>query len=122
MEECGPVFGIEAQHPLQRFERLRRPTIVQQDATQRRQRVEFVWIGGENVHQAVHRRGGRLAMGARVDFTYTRGYPATVNDPAMTALVREEAAKVVGPDGVRESSLMMGAEDLYYFLEAVPGA
>jgi amidohydrolase len=67
-------------------------------------------------------RGIALAMGARVDFTYTRGYPATVNDPAMTALVREEAAKVVGPDGVRDSSLMMGAEDFSYFLEAVPGA
>jgi amidohydrolase len=67
-------------------------------------------------------RGIALAMGARVDFTYTRGYPTTVNDPAMTALVREEAAKVVGPEGVRESSLMMGAEDFSYFLEAVPGA
>jgi amidohydrolase len=67
-------------------------------------------------------RGIATAMGARVDFTYTRGYPATVNDPAMTALVREEAAKVVGPDGVREASLMMGAEDFSYFLEAVPGA
>ena len=61
-------------------------------------------------------------MGGAVDFTYTRGYPATVNNPEMTELVREEAAKVVGESGVRQAPLMMGAEDFSYFLEAVPGA
>lgn len=62
------------------------------------------------------------AMGAAVDYTYTRGYPATVNDPEMTELVREEAAKVVGPEGVRDAPLAMGAEDFSYFLEAKPGS
>jgi amidohydrolase len=67
-------------------------------------------------------RGIAAAMGAEVDFTYIRGYPATVNDPAMTELVREEASRVVGEEGVQEASLMMGAEDFSYFLEQVPGA
>ena len=67
-------------------------------------------------------RGIATAMGAEVDFSYTRGYPATVNDPAMTELVRQEAARVVGEESVREGDLMMGAEDFSYFLEAVPGA
>ena len=67
-------------------------------------------------------RGIATAMGAEVDFSYVRGYPATVNDPAMTELVREEAARVVGEEGVRDGDLMMGAEDFSYFLEAVPGA
>jgi amidohydrolase len=62
------------------------------------------------------------AMGATLDYEYTRGYPATVNDPAMAELVREEAAKVVGEDGVHNPPLMMGAEDFSYFLEEVPGA
>lgn len=66
--------------------------------------------------------GIATAMGGTVEYVYTRGYPATVNDPAMTALVREELAKVVGDDGLREAPLMMGAEDFSYFLEAVPGA
>ncbi len=66
--------------------------------------------------------GIAAAMGATVDYTYTRGYPATVNNPEMTELVREEAAKVVGEDGVHEAPLMMGAEDFSYFLEEVPGA
>jgi len=67
-------------------------------------------------------RGISTAMGGAVDYTYTRGYPATVNDPEMTELVRKEAARVVGEDGVREAPLMMGAEDFSYFLEEVPGA
>jgi len=62
------------------------------------------------------------AMGATLDYVYTRGYPATVNDPAMAELVREEAAKVVGEEGVHTPPLMMGAEDFSYFLEEVPGA
>jgi amidohydrolase len=66
--------------------------------------------------------GIAVAMGATLDYEYTRGYPATVNDPAMTDLVREEAAKVVGEDGVHTPPLMMGAEDFSYFLEEVPGA
>jgi amidohydrolase len=67
-------------------------------------------------------RGIAQAMGATIDYTYARGYPATVNDEAMTELVREEAASVVGEENVRHASLMMGAEDFSYFLEAVPGA
>ncbi len=67
-------------------------------------------------------RGIAQAMGAEIDYAYTRGYPATVNDSEMTELVREEAAKVVGADHVVESPLIMGAEDFSYFLEARPGA
>ena len=67
-------------------------------------------------------RGHRHGNGRHVDYEYTRGYPATVNDPAMAELVREEAAKVVGEDGVHNPPLMMGAEDFSYFLEEVPGA
>jgi amidohydrolase len=67
-------------------------------------------------------QGIATAMGGAVDYSYTRGYPATVNHPEMTELVREEAAKVVGEEGVRQAPLMMGAEDFSYFLEAVPGA
>jgi amidohydrolase len=50
----------------------------------------------------LERRIGEMAQGittaldGSADYTYTRGYPATVNDPDMTELVREEAAKFVG--------------------------
>jgi amidohydrolase len=67
-------------------------------------------------------QGIAAAMGGSADYTYTRGYPATVNDPAMTELVREEVAKIVGDDGLQHAPLMMGAEDFSYFLQEVPGA
>ena len=66
-------------------------------------------------------RGVAVAMRAEVDFSYQRGYPATVNDPAMTELVREVATELIGPERVVESPQIMGAEDFSYFLEAVPG-
>jgi amidohydrolase len=66
-------------------------------------------------------RGIATAMRADVNFRYRFGYPPTVNDAAMTDLVRTAAAEVVGPDRVREGPQHMGAEDFSYFLERVPG-
>lgn len=66
--------------------------------------------------------GIATALGATLDYSYARGYPATVNHPEMSELVRQEAARVVGEDGVHNPALKMGAEDFSYFLEEVPGA
>ena len=66
--------------------------------------------------------GIATAMRAESRFTYHPGYPPTVNDPEMAALVREEAGVVVGPERVIESERHMGAEDFSYFLERKPGA
>ena len=67
-------------------------------------------------------KGVAEALRAEVDFSYVKGYPATVNDPEMTALVREVAEAVVGAENVFEAPRQMGAEDFSYFLERVPGA
>jgi amidohydrolase len=61
------------------------------------------------------------AMRAQIEFEYDRGYPATVNDRAMTELAAAACAEVVGEENVIESPPMMGAEDFSYFLEQVPG-
>ena len=66
-------------------------------------------------------RGIATAMRAEVDFRYRFGYPTTVNDPAMTELVRDAASEVVGPENLIDGPLHMGAEDFSYFLERVPG-
>ena len=66
-------------------------------------------------------RGIAAAMRAEVDFRYRFGYPPTVNEPAMTELVRGVATEVVGPERVIDGPLHMGAEDFSYFLERVPG-
>jgi len=73
--------------------------------------------------EAVERlvRGIAGAMRAEVDYEFAPGYPATVNDPEMTAMVAEIAREVVGADHVIEGPQIMGAEDFSYFLERKPG-
>jgi len=60
-------------------------------------------------------------MGGTCRLDYHRTYPAVVNDPGMTELVRTAAAKVVGPEHVVEAEPSMGGEDMAYFLQEVPG-
>lgn len=67
-------------------------------------------------------RGIAEAGGATVEIEYTRGYPATINDPAAAALVREAATEVVGADSVVTPPPSMGGEDYAYFLLDRPGA
>ncbi len=62
------------------------------------------------------------AMRATADTRYDFGYPALVNDEAMTDLVREVARDVVGERGVVERQPSMGGEDMAYFLRQVPGS
>jgi len=62
------------------------------------------------------------AMGASATYEYTPGVPATINDPAAVALVREAALEVVGPDKVITPNPSMGGEDFSYFLQQRPGA
>lgn len=66
-------------------------------------------------------RGITTAHGADYSLEYHRVYPATHNDPRVTDLVRDAAAKVVGWDNVHEAEASMGGEDMAYFLQHVPG-
>src|SRR5213595_1872324 len=49
--------------------------------------------------------------GAKVDLTYERGYPVTVNHASQTDLATRVAAEIAGEGGVRETPPLMGAED-----------
>jgi amidohydrolase len=66
-------------------------------------------------------KGIGAAMRAEVSVDYHFGYPPTVNEPAMTDLVRGVAEEIVGADKVVEGPPHMGAEDFSYFLEQRPG-
>ncbi|MCC6314471.1 MAG: amidohydrolase [Thermomicrobiales bacterium] len=76
----------------------------------------------------LERRLGEVATGvatalrAVAEVDYTRGYPATVNDPAMTEIAREAAIETVGVEHVRDGAMLMGAEDFSYFLQERPGS
>lgn len=66
-------------------------------------------------------KGVTGALGAKAEVEWRDGYPPTVNDPEMTELVRGAAAEVVGEKNVVAQEITMGAEDMSYVLERVPG-
>jgi amidohydrolase len=66
-------------------------------------------------------RGVTCAMRADYEFTYEFGYPVTVNHADMAQLAHRVAAEIVGEANVVGAGMTMGAEDMSYFLEAVPG-
>lgn len=66
-------------------------------------------------------KGVTQAHGARYELRFELDYPPTVNDPEATRLVREAAGVVVGLRNVVEQDPTMGAEDMSYVLDRVPG-
>jgi amidohydrolase len=62
------------------------------------------------------------AFGATATINYVEGYPSVINDPACTALVEEEAVKVVGRENAILQGAKMGGEDFSYFLNERPGS
>lgn len=78
----------------------------------------------DGVHAAIRELvpGLAAAFGATAEVDIEPGYPVTVNDPRVTAFVREAAVGLVGPDGVVDlGAPIMGAEDFSYVLQRVPG-
>ena len=65
--------------------------------------------------------GTALALGARAELTYTRGYPVTINAPENTAFAAEVAQAVSGQVDI-DTPPLMGAEDFSYMLNERPGA
>ncbi|OYW59955.1 MAG: amidohydrolase [Rhodobacterales bacterium 32-66-7] len=65
--------------------------------------------------------GTALALGARADLSYRRGYPVTVNAPANTGFAAEVASAVSGRVDT-DTAPMMGAEDFSFLLNERPGA
>ena len=78
----------------------------------------FTLLDAVGLHMAAQTAA---AMGASAKATYTRGYPATVNDAEMAELVREAAREVMGEENVKDRPPAMGAEDFSYFLLEKPG-
>ena len=67
-------------------------------------------------------RGVAEASGATVEVRFGAGLAAVRNDALAAAVIREAAAKVVGPDGVAEIERpSMGGEDFSAYLETTPG-
>ena len=65
--------------------------------------------------------GTALALGARAELSYQRGYPVTMNAEENTAYAVEVAQSVSGAVDANTAPLM-GAEDFSYMLNERPGA
>lgn len=66
-------------------------------------------------------KGVTAAHGARYELEFEIDYPPTINHPEATKLVREAASAVVGAGNVIEQDPTMGAEDMSFVLDRVPG-
>jgi amidohydrolase len=65
--------------------------------------------------------GVARALGGDFELTIIPGYIPVINDPGITALVRQVGTDLLGPDKVRETPLEMGGEDFSYFGREAPG-
>lgn len=61
------------------------------------------------------------AFGATYEINYVRFYPPTINDENVASLIREAASDVIAKDKILTNEVTMGAEDMSYFLNEVPG-
>jgi amidohydrolase len=76
------------------------------------------------VHQRIERRCAAIAAsgGCQLRFTWSQGYPPTVNDPDMADYVASIARQTVGAERyVPVGRPSMGGEDFAYYLEKVRG-
>ncbi len=62
------------------------------------------------------------ALGGDFTLKFRYGYPSMFNDAAVTELIRQVTTDLAGPDTLRPSEPMMGAEDFSYMLRRAPGA
>ena len=82
----------------------------------------------ETLHQAVPEKMNRVlggvaaAFGGSHDMAYVDGYPMLINDPAMTEIVRGAARMVVDENNVVDVPPNMGADDMAFFQQLVPGS
>ncbi len=81
----------------------------------------------EDVRKDIHRRIRDIttktadALGATADITYGIGYPATINDAALTERMAPTLRRVAGADNVKIGPLTGTAEDFSFYQQKVPG-
>lgn len=75
------------------------------------------------LRREIHRivQGVAQAHGIKTEMHYAPLYPATVNDARVAEFVRGVASEIVGRKNVVRQDPTMGAEDMSYVLQRVPG-
>ena len=77
----------------------------------------------DDIEARIHRTVEHIAQsaGASAEVHVRRGYPVTVNHPALTRQMLPTLKRVAGEDNVNEATQITGAEDFSYFANEVPG-
>jgi amidohydrolase len=73
----------------------------------------------ERIERIAHNTAEASGAGAEVEIV--RGYPVTVNEPALAAWSREVLGRALGADKVHAGVPVTGAEDFSFFANRVPG-
>jgi len=87
-----------------------------------------VRVFDDETHALIERRiheiieGVAAALGCRAEINYVHEHQPTVNNPEVTAIVREEAIAIVGEENVLATQKVMGAEDFGDYARLVPAA
>ncbi|WP_211061974.1 M20 family metallopeptidase [Heyndrickxia faecalis] len=66
-------------------------------------------------------KGVTEAHGAAYDFQYVKGYRPVINDPEVTAKLREVLVEAFGEDAIQDGVPTMGGEDFSGFQQKAPG-
>jgi amidohydrolase len=61
------------------------------------------------------------ALGGDFELTIFPGYIPVVNEPSLTALVRQVGSDLLGAENVQEAPVEMGGEDFSFFAKKAPG-
>ena len=77
----------------------------------------------EQIHMRIERTARLIAesAGADIEFKLNYGYPATINDPALTEMMLPTLQMVGGEGGLVSVQPQTVAEDFSFFAEEVPG-
>lgn len=65
-------------------------------------------------------QGVSLSTGAKIDFVIEKGYPALVNDEALTLAVRSWSAEYAGEAHIQDLDIWMASEDFAYYGAHLP--
>lgn len=77
----------------------------------------------DDIHARIKNTAEKIAesSGATADVTITKQYPATVNDPDLTAQMLPTLERVSGERPLVTPDLVTGAEDFSFFAREIPG-
>jgi len=77
----------------------------------------------EQIHMRIERTARLIAesAGAGIEFELEYGYPATINDPALTEKMMPTLQRVAGEEGLVSVQPQTVAEDFSFFANEVPG-